>query len=266
MGYIRFKTDWLTQIALAAKCGTPDDVAALCVAIQRASAGIDIEELPTLVEVLFNPIAEDIAEMQALSEARASARRNAAKTNKNKTTTKNNKTSTKNNKSAKEEGEEEKEEKEESPHTPQEEREVKEEGEEENNIYTASGDAGLPALPPPVDVVTPLTDKALEEEFETLWANYPRKIGKKDALRHYKVARKHGTTFDEVLNGLFKYAEYVEGEDLEFIKHGSAWFCGHHWEDDITPRARSGTTNTRKMSAEDIYNLPAIDPWTGGGS
>ena len=38
----------------------------------------------------------------------------------------------------------------------------------------------------------------VQEEFDELWRLYPKKSGRKDALRHYKAARKRGTTFDQV--------------------------------------------------------------------
>ena len=76
-----------------------------------------------------------------------------------------------------------------------------------------------------------LTDKTLEEEFDALWMLYPNKKGRSDALRHYKAARKQGVTYDEVEQGILRYAEYVKGEDPKFIAMGSTWFCGHRWED-----------------------------------
>lgn len=76
MSEIKFKTEWLTQIALLANCGTPDDVADLCCAIQRASLGLPVNEMSPLTETLFAPIAESINEDKAKSERnRANAKR-----------------------------------------------------------------------------------------------------------------------------------------------------------------------------------------------
>lgn len=76
MSEIKFKTEWLTQIALLANCGTPDDVADLCCAIQRASLGLPVNEMSPLTETLFAPIAESISEDKAKSERnRANAKR-----------------------------------------------------------------------------------------------------------------------------------------------------------------------------------------------
>ena len=76
MSEIKFRTEWLTQIALLANCGTPDDVADLCCAIQRASQGLPVNEMSPLTETLFAPIAESISEDKAKSERnRANAKR-----------------------------------------------------------------------------------------------------------------------------------------------------------------------------------------------
>ena len=39
MADIKFQTEWLSQIALLAQCGTAEDVVALCGAIERAAEG-----------------------------------------------------------------------------------------------------------------------------------------------------------------------------------------------------------------------------------
>lgn len=71
-------------------------------------------------------------------------------------------------------------------------------------------------------------------EFEDLWSLYPRKDGKKDAIRHYQRARKNGTTFEQVKAGILNYCEYLKREKVEqrFIMMGSTWFNGEHWNDE----------------------------------
>lgn len=89
------------------------------------------------------------------------------------------------------------------------------EGEEDNNTP-----------PEPSDTVS--------EEFEELWHKYPRKEGKKAALASYKRARKKGVEFNTVLDGILNYLSYIEVKKIEpqFIKQGSTWFNGEHWNDE----------------------------------
>ena len=76
-----------------------------------------------------------------------------------------------------------------------------------------------------------LKPKQLESEFETIWKLYPRKNSKKDALRHYMVARKNGTEYQDVLDGLYRYLDYIKSQKIEprYIKHGSTWFNQESW-------------------------------------
>ena len=79
-----------------------------------------------------------------------------------------------------------------------------------------------------------LKPKQLESEFETIWKLYPRKKSKKDALRHYMVARKNGTEYQDVLDGLYRYLDYIKSQKIEprYIKHGSTWFNQESWNDE----------------------------------
>ena len=73
-----------------------------------------------------------------------------------------------------------------------------------------------------------------EEEFESLWKRYPRKDGKKDALRHYTSARKDGVDYQTISDGLDRYLNYIEKAEVNdrYIKGGGSWFCGRHWDDE----------------------------------
>ena len=256
MAEIRFNTGWLTAIGLTAKCGTPEEVMSLCVAIQRASLGEDVGELSPLVELLFNPILEEIEESRALSETRKRSgseggKQKASKAKQNDSKSVANRSKSVANLQEKErETEEDREEesresKEASPHTPLEENkeskgeEIEEDKEKEREYiraYTHEETAlSVDVLPSPAFVPENdpkrLTDKMLEEEFDALWMLYPRKSGKADALRHYKAARRQGVAYDAVEDGIKRYADYVKDEDPKFIAMGSTWFCGHRWED-----------------------------------
>lgn len=260
MARIEFKTEWLTQIGLLSKCGEPDDVVNLCAAIQRASLGEDVGELAPMVELLFNPIAEDIEQMSELKKKRVNAgsqggkqkvaksSKSVAKVSKSVAKTKQNvaKVSKEKEEEREEDGEAEREsEKENVPHTPLKEKdkekgeEGEEEKEEEREISCSPAEDGVEtcALPAPQFVAETdpkkLTDRTLEDEFDALWLLYPRKSGKKDALRHYKAARRSGVDYDTIEDGIKRYAEHIQAEHTEeqYIAMGSTWFCGHRWED-----------------------------------
>ena len=78
-----------------------------------------------------------------------------------------------------------------------------------------------------------INNNTIESEFETLWKLYPRKEGKKNALAAYKRARKKGTTFEQVKDGVIAYAGVCTGRETRYIKQGSTWFNGECWNDEI---------------------------------
>ena len=85
-----------------------------------------------------------------------------------------------------------------------------------------------------------LRTKDIYTEFEKLWELYPRKQGKDKARSYYEKARKSGTTFKEVMNGILAYKAYIDAEGVEnrYIKHGSTFFSQKAWQDDwsVTPK------------------------------
>lgn len=85
-----------------------------------------------------------------------------------------------------------------------------------------------------------LRTKDIYTEFEKLWDIYPRKQGKDKARSYYEKARKSGTTYEEVMNGIVAYKAYIDAEGVEnrYIKHGSTFFSQKAWQDDwsVTPK------------------------------
>src|SRR5690606_38908272 len=77
-------------------------------------------------------------------------------------------------------------------------------------------------------------------EFETAWAVYPKRPNnsKSDAFKAWQARINEGVTPDEMLEGLHRYREFVEAEEIEprFIKQAATFFGpGRHWENDYTP-------------------------------
>ncbi|MCH5279552.1 MAG: hypothetical protein J1E60_07155 [Christensenellaceae bacterium] len=78
--------------------------------------------------------------------------------------------------------------------------------------------------------------KQLENEFESVWSEYPsqRKQGKELAKRSFMAARKSGTAFETIRDGLLAYKRQIEAEHTEtrYIKQGGTWFHGKGWQDE----------------------------------
>lgn len=91
-----------------------------------------------------------------------------------------------------------------------------------------------------------INNKELEKEFNIIWADYPNKKGKANALKAYIKARKNGTPKETIYNGLQNYIKFIkiEKQPQKYIKHGSTWFNQECWNDDYTIK--------REMTTGDI--------------
>lgn len=65
--------------------------------------------------------------------------------------------------------------------------------------------------------------------FNELWLEYPRKLGMKEAKRHFNATVKDLQTYERIKKALKNYKEYTKTIDEQYIKHGSSWF--NNWQD-----------------------------------
>lgn len=98
-------------------------------------------------------------------------------------------------------------------------------------------------------------------EFESLWKMYPNKKGKDKALSYYQKARKSGTTFEDVEQGIKNYCKEIEVKKTEkqYIQHGSTWFNNKGWLDDydFTPNAKTEQKKSKySYTPDDGSDLP----------
>lgn len=79
-----------------------------------------------------------------------------------------------------------------------------------------------------------VSEKQLKQEFENLWALYPRKQGKKVAEAAYIRARRRGVEADVVASGIKSYVDYINAKKIsqEYIKQGSTFFNQNSWDDE----------------------------------
>lgn len=100
---------------------------------------------------------------------------------------------------------------------------------------TENGSQGLPISASTKETITkekkPMSAFEIErlDFFEELWKVYPRKLGKEDARRHYLKSVKTDNDLDRINCALENYLIEIKGRELQYVKHGSAWF--HKWQD-----------------------------------
>ena len=75
-------------------------------------------------------------------------------------------------------------------------------------------------------------DEAIEEQFKTLWAIYPRKVGKTEALKAYRRRVHAGSSPAEMFTATVNFAEHRRGEDPAFTMYASRFYgSSEPWRD-----------------------------------
>ena len=77
-------------------------------------------------------------------------------------------------------------------------------------------------------------NESVDSDFDKLWALYPRKEGKKAALKKYNEVIKKGiATNKQIQDGIVAYKRHLKAEGIEakYIKQGGTYFNGECWND-----------------------------------
>jgi hypothetical protein len=94
-----------------------------------------------------------------------------------------------------------------------------------------------------------------QEQAETIYMAYPRKVAKKAAieaiLRALKRAEKEGTSFDEILNKTVAWKLCCAGTEKHLVPHPSTWFNRGSYTDDPQEWGwKKSTPNTGRFTNE----------------
>lgn len=76
-----------------------------------------------------------------------------------------------------------------------------------------------------------------EEDFDPLWKRFPRRVGRKAAIRHFLTSVTKPEQLPEISKALDNYLTYLRAEKIErrYVQNGSTWF--YNWEDWVDYRA-----------------------------
>jgi len=93
----------------------------------------------------------------------------------------------------------------------------------------------------------------LDSEFQEWYKDYPRKIGRGNALRNYKSARKKASQ-QQLLDGLKRYVVECKGKEVAFIAHPATWLNGERWLDEHAPfYKKSETVNPDAVAQRRLF-------------
>lgn len=118
----------------------------------------------------------------------------------------------------------------------------------------------------PLDPIEPEVKRrkpTIQERFESLWEEYPKKNGKKNAFESYKRALKDGVTDEVIADGIKRYKEHIATKHTEdkYILIGSSYFQQRRWEDEYDTNTADGKDENGKpawMSQEDWEEMNAV--------
>ena len=95
--------------------------------------------------------------------------------------------------------------------------------------------------------------------FESIWEDYPRKQGHKEAFAAFERSIKHGASIEDIHKGVLRYKEHIEKCRIEkqYIKQGSTYFKQEAWNDVYDDSA--ATAEPKKKTSYDLSKvIPAI--------
>lgn len=106
---------------------------------------------------------------------------------------------------------------------------------EDQKDSSSSDDEGLFAAPEVDRPESKTGNVAFDAEFEIWWKSVPRKIGKGQALRAWRTARRGGVSVDTLTDGMERAAAFWAAERTapQYVPHPSTWLNGKRWEDDL---------------------------------
>lgn len=91
-----------------------------------------------------------------------------------------------------------------------------------------------------------------EDQFETFWRAYPRRIGKGAARKSFDKALKL-ESFDGIMAGLQRQLAYYASKEQQFIPHPTTWLNQERWSDEPQPiTQRNPARRTTWDAARDI--------------
>lgn len=71
-----------------------------------------------------------------------------------------------------------------------------------------------------------------DPDFDRFWAAYPKKVKKPEAFKKWQRVIRDGTTPDEVIAAVKRYAASVSGKSTDYIAHPTTWLNQGRWSDE----------------------------------
>ena len=94
------------------------------------------------------------------------------------------------------------------------------------------------------------------EAFDTFWQLYPRKVGKKGAIKAFALAAKK-TDPALIIAGASRYAADPNLPEKQFIPYPCKWLSDGHWDDEPLPQRQPEAIDRRQQATDDLFAAAA---------
>ena len=93
--------------------------------------------------------------------------------------------------------------------------------------------------------------------FDKVWGTYPKRLGKKEALRHFNASVLSAEDYANIQTAVANYCQYLSDQkvDEQYIKHGSTFF--NNWKDWISYKGVSGVFPKKQLSQQEKDRIDA---------
>jgi len=99
-------------------------------------------------------------------------------------------------------------------------------------------------------------NKELLQDFEELWSVYPKKLGKKQAFKHYSHESKtNKNLYQDLLIAIENYKKYIKENNIEprYIKNGSTFFYNYQDYLNIETNSFEDIKDNNKKILDDMF-------------
>lgn len=92
------------------------------------------------------------------------------------------------------------------------------------------------------------------DAFDAFWTAYPRRVGKKEAIRSWNKALKAGVPAERIVQAAEAYSRERRDEPVKFTKYPTTWLNGGHYDDEPT-KPDAGRTTHRGYANPDDHDV-----------
>lgn len=106
----------------------------------------------------------------------------------------------------------------------------------------------------------------LQKRFDLFWAAYPKKVGKKDALKAFKNAKVDSELFDKIMTaiGRARTTDQWQRDNGRYIPNPSTWLNQGRWDDEYKEANTNG--EYRSIAGTNGQEPAATKPWRTGAA